>query len=280
MSVEHRTAALHEQLDAFGWEATSSVDSLRIDGVGAPGAQIGRAWSPGGSYRSRSVPGSMYVLFTIEGTGRVVHDGTEIASEPNQLIFLDGEAVSTIELHGPTARYLWRFDSGALRDSRVRERLGEAIPVRDSLWTPVRALTNGLIDGDPELARSIHAARASEHLLTAIFENTALSARPSRSPDELCGDALQLIAAHKCDPAFTPARLARELQVTERALREAFSYMGSTAAQELDRQRAQELRGRLGAGEWTERDLELHAEECGFVSPASARRALARWALE
>lgn len=279
MSAPDRTAALHEQLDAFGWEATSSVDSLRIHGVGAPGTQIGRAWSRGGSYRSRSVPNSMYVLFTVEGTGRVVHDGTEIASEPDQLIFLDGEAVSTIELHGPTARYLWRFDSAALRDSRVRERLGEAIPVRDSIWTPVRALTNGLIDGDPALANSIHAARASEHLLTAIFEHTApTTAR--RRPELLYGDAMTLIARQKCDAGVTPARLARELQVSERALREAFSFLGSTPERELDLQRVQALRRRLGAGPWTERDLAQCAEECGFASAGAARRALARWALD
>lgn len=278
MSVTDRPSLLHDQLDAFGWRATSSVETLRIEGTGAPGSQLGRAWSYGGSYCSIPVPNSMYVLFTIEGTGRVVHDGVEIASEPNQLIFLDGEAESTIELDGATARYLWRFDSSGVLDARSRERLGEALLVHDSLWAPVRALTNGLIDADPAIARSVQAVRASELLLTAIVENTARSASSLRRPEDLYGAALSLIESSSSDPSFTPARLARELQVSERILAEAFSFLGGTPAGELDRRRAVDLGRLLRDAPQPRASFARLVEEAGFASPDEARRALARWA--
>ncbi|PPF79552.1 hypothetical protein C5E07_18960 [Pseudoclavibacter sp. RFBJ3] len=261
-------------MKAFGWAATSSVDSLRIEGVGERGYQVGRAWSPHGTYDSVPTPNSMYILLTIEGAGEVAHDGRVVPYEANQIVFLDGEKPSTIELHEPTARYLWRFDATVLRNPRVRERVGELIPVHQGVWSPAAGLTNGLIGATPGVGESIHAGRASEHLLAAIFDNIAPTSTASRSPTDVYRDALLVIEHHKNNPAFTAAAIGPALGVHDRTVRRAFSLLGTTARRELEQRRVDTLRALLGTRPDTTLAFAELAESAGFDSPRRARAVL------
>ncbi|PPF79555.1 hypothetical protein C5E07_18975 [Pseudoclavibacter sp. RFBJ3] len=271
-----RSEDLHQRLKAFGWAATSGMDALRIEGVGDRGYQVGRAWSPHGTYESLPAPNSMYILLTVEGAGEVTHDGRVVPYEANQIVFLDGERPSTIELHEPTARYLWRFDASVLGNRHVRERVGELIPVRRSVWSPAAALTNGLITAEPTVGGSIHAGRASEHLLAAIFDNLAPTSTASRSPKGVYRDALLVIEQRKNDPAFTVSALSRELNLHERTVRRAFAMLGTTARWELEKRRVDTLRSLLGSQLQSERSFAHFAEAAGFVSARQARSVLRR----
>ncbi|MBF4549477.1 hypothetical protein [Pseudoclavibacter sp. VKM Ac-2888] len=252
------------------------MDSLRIEGVGSSDYQVGRAWSPDGTYESLPTPESMYVLLTIEGDGVVAHDDRVVPYAENHIVFLDGELPTDITLANSTARYLWRFDSTVLRVPKVRERVGELIPVGQRIWGPAAALTNGLIGADPRLSASMHAGRASEYLLSAIFDNLAPSTASRRGPKWVYRDAMAVIELNKDDPGFTSGHIPREVGVHDRTVRRAFTLMGTTARRELERQRVQTLQSRMGSRHLTSRQFAHHAEASGFATVRQARVALQR----
>ncbi|QHC68270.1 hypothetical protein GSU68_17960 [Rathayibacter sp. VKM Ac-2759] len=263
-----------EPLRALGWSATHAP-GLRLESAGLRGYHFGRAWSRTGTYQSVMEPGAVSMVLPEEGTGVIVHDGVETPYSPHDLIVLDGALGSTTELHEPTARYLWRFDASRFDRLSSLALFGVALPVRQGVWGSARGFTNSLIQGEPEAMLSPLTVRASENLLAAVLDSAA-SDLDRRSPEEVYPEALAVLAARRCDPAFTVTRLASELRVTARTLQRAFETGERTACEVLDRARAETLRARLGGVDRAEGEYARLAAASGFDSADQGRRAVAR----
>ncbi|WP_166984472.1 hypothetical protein [Paramicrobacterium fandaimingii] len=265
-------------LKRFGWTPTSSTSSLLIEGVGRLGFQVGRAWSPKGEYASIAQPGGIFVLLAVEGGAWIEYGGEPVPVSASEFIFLDGDTPIRISLRQPTARYIWRFDATVLRNPLVEQRMGQPLPLSSGDWGTAAALTNSLLSADTKVGGSFHAAKASEHLLSALFENATRS-HSSSAPgtDQVFSHALSIIEERFQNPSFRVADLAKQMLVSERTLRRSFALMGTTVRKEIEKRRVQELGLYLQTPTLiTSKLFKRYAEASGFSSATHARAALER----
>ncbi|PPG61192.1 hypothetical protein C5C27_08370 [Rathayibacter sp. AY2B7] len=259
-----------------GMEARAS--GLRVEGTGSAGFEISRLWIPGGSVleqkRQPRYPPGAHLLLVVEGGGRIRQDGRMLECGRGDLVVLDADPRTGARFPRSTVIYAWVLGERALEQRWITERFGEVLPVAGSFLAPARALMNGLLDGDPALAEQPAVARAGEAFLKELVEGSAPRRRPRA--EEVYGEAMALIEERHPDPAFTAARLARELLVSELTLARAFSFLGRTADDELERRRAGTLLLLIGGRSLTTAGFARAAEEAGFASVGSAHRALRR----
>jgi hypothetical protein len=272
------TAAMYEYMHERWNNAGAGAPGVRIEGAGAPGNGVSRVWAPLGcrldpaaAPESRPASG-VHLMLIVEGGGVVRQEGRVLEPSGNQMVILEAEPQTQVLFPGPSVTYSWAFDDRVLGSRWIRERLGEVLPVEPALWAPARALTNGVIDGDPALSEQPAVARAGEILLRSVVENAA--PRTRRGGGHVYGEAMALIEDRYGDPAFTARILAREMLVSERSLARAFSFLGRTVREELDRRRAGELRHRIGGRPRNPAEFVREAEESGFASIESAQQAL------
>lgn len=275
-----RTAEMYEYLHDQWPDAGTEAPGLRMEGAGAPGRAVARIWAPKGcrldpSPHAERGPGA-HLLLVVEGGGRVHQEGRVLEARRNHVVILDAELETRIDFPRPSVTYAWSLGGSVLGSRWIRERLGEVLPVREAIWSPARGLTNGLLDGDPALTDQPAIARAGEALLKAVVESSAPWTR--RGADQVYGEAMALIEDRYGDPAFSAGQLARELLVSERTVARAFSFLGRTAREELDRRRAGALRLRTGLRLQASSEFAREAEEAGFTSVEAAERALRRLA--
>jgi AraC-like DNA-binding protein len=271
--VEPRSAEMIRKM-AEHWSGT---EQLQIEGRGSPGFEIARVWNPRGCALEKPRPRSsrgVDLLLIVEGGGLIRQDGRVLECGRGDLVVLDEEPHTVAHFSRPTVTYAWMLGERAQEQRWIAERLGEVLPVDASFWAPARAMMNGLLDGDPVLAEQPAIARAGEALLKELVASSA-PRRRSRA-DAVYGEAMALIEERHRDPALTAARLARELLVSEPTLARAFSFLGRTAEDELERRRAGTLLLLIGGPSLTTADFVRAAEEAGFASAESARRALRR----
>lgn len=86
--------------------------------------------------------------------------------------------------------------------------------------------------------------------------------------------AFSVITAGYADPTLDPARVAREVGVSLRHLQALFADAGSSVAAELRRERARVARSMLQDSRFDKLGVEQVAEQSGFGSSVSLRRAL------
>ncbi|PPH06617.1 hypothetical protein C5C33_10445 [Rathayibacter sp. AY1H3] len=260
------------------WNGVEARSGLRVEATGSLGFEIARLWIPGGCVleqkpQSRCPPGA-HLLLVVEGGGRIRQDGRMLECGSGDLVVIDAEPRTGARFPRSTVIYAWVLGERGLEQRWITERFGEVLPVAGCFLAPARALMNGLLDGDPALAEQPAVARAGEAFLKELVEGSAPRRRPRA--EDVYGEAMALIEERHRDPAFTAARLARELLVSELTLARAFSFLGRTADDELERRRAGTLLLLIGGRSLATADFARSAEEAGFASEGSARRALWR----
>ncbi|PPH40538.1 hypothetical protein C5C86_10685 [Rathayibacter sp. AY1E4] len=275
--MRSRSAEMYRRM-AEHWNGVEARSGLRVEATGSLGFEIARLWIPGGCVleqkpQSRCPPGA-HLLLVVEGGGRIRQDGRMLECGSGDLVVIDAEPRTGARFPRSTVIYAWVLGERALEQRWITERFGEVLPVAGCFLAPARALMNGLLDGDPALAEQPAVARAGEAFLKELVECSAPRRRPRA--EEVYGEAMALIEERHRDPAFTAARLARELLVSELTLARAFSFLGRTADDELERRRAGTLLLLIGGRSLATADFARAAEEAGFASVGSAHRALRR----
>ncbi|PPH52997.1 hypothetical protein [Rathayibacter sp. AY1E2] len=277
--------AAEERTQAFaraGDERGTGAPGLRMDAADGPGLALTRVWGPNGIRIARSPsvdradrPAGVHISLIVEGGGQVVLDEGVLEAMPNSVLLLDARVPVRIDYRRPTLSYTWSFDAAVLEHRWVRERINDVVPVRESVWTPARALANSLIEGDPAVLGAAGVRRASELLLEGIVEHSAPQVRTRRA-DQVYAEAIPVIEARHRDPAFSAAVLARELLVCPRMLAQAFAFLGRTPAEEIETRRAGTLRRRIGLRRRGPDDFARLVEECGYATREQAALTLSR----
>ncbi|PPG07300.1 MULTISPECIES: hypothetical protein [unclassified Rathayibacter] len=263
-------------------EPQAGARGLRWDAAYGPGLRVTRVWAPEGirvdrppaSDRAAESDG-VHVSLIVEGGGDMILEEGSLEAVPNSVLVLEARTAARIDYRRPTLSYTWSFDAAVLEHRWVRERINEVVPVRESVWTPARALANSLIEGDPAVLGAAGVRRASELLLEGIVEHSAPRVR-TRGADQVYAEAIPVIEARHRDPAFSAAVLARELLVSPRVLAEAFAFLGRTPAEEIETRRAGTLRRRIGLRRRRPADFARLAEECGYGTREQAALTLGR----
>jgi AraC-like DNA-binding protein len=264
-----------EKCDDFGWRPHGTIDpALVADTLQHPKFGIGRAWSKSSRYALACDPNLVY---TVEGGFRFEVDGSPVDAEPESLVLLSGEAPTTARTNAETARFIWYFEPTFLRPGRTRFRFHEPIPMRNASVRALLSMTNSVLNTAPPATQSAqrHLGISLEHLVAgALDEARADDTRfDARHRDGLFMAAQLAIETHFRDPAFTVARLARELSVSVRTAHDTFSRFGTTPRREIERRRLHEV-------ERVADDITLTVAEiaarAGFSSTKQMNRALGR----
>lgn len=272
-----RGNAAAEQCDDFGWHPRGRIDPTLV----AHTAQhsrlgLGHAWSRSAGYALTTAPSRTYVVLTIEGGFEFEVGGAAVQTAPGTLILLDGAVPTLARTLADTARFVWHFQPTLLRPGRSRFAHGEPLPTGGAALNALTAMTKFLLSAPlptSEIART-HVTTAFESLLLSALEDAMPRAKelaPHR--ESLFMEALAVIEASFRDPAFSVTRLAKALAVSERALHNAFSSMGTTPRRELERARLAEVAQLAGVAWMAPAELALRA---GFTSARQMQRALDR----
>ena len=271
-------AAAAERCDDFGWHPRGRIDKTLV----AETAQqsrfgLGHAWSRSAEYNLTTAPGRLYLVLTVEGGFEFTVDGTPVRTEPESLIVLDAEVPTTARTLTDTARYVWYLDPTFLRPGRSHFQVAEPINTRGAGAQALTAMTNALLGPQRPMRAGAqhHLALAFENLLAGVLEEVGLrqQAATGQHRDGLFMAAIASIETHFRDPAFTLARLARDLSVSVRTLHEAFRAMGSTPRREIERRRLVEVDRLTGSAPIAASEV---AERAGFSSTRQLARAISR----
>lgn len=272
-----RGHAAAEQCDDFGWHPRGEIDpTLVAHTTQHSRLGFGHAWSRSAGYRLTTAPSRTYVVLTIEGGFEFEVGGSAVQTAPGSLIMLDGAVPTLARTLTQTARFVWHFEPALLRPEHTRFAYGEPLTTGGSALTALMALTKSMLSAPPpstEIARA-HVATAFESLLLGALEDANPRARelaPHR--ESLFMGALASLEAHFRDPAFSVARLAKDLAVSERTLHGAFNAMGTTPRRELERMRLAEATRLLRITWMAPAELAMRS---GFTSARQLQRALNR----
>jgi AraC-like DNA-binding protein len=274
--------AAAEKCDDFGWHPRGHIDpSLVAEIAQHPRFGLGHAWSRSAGYALTTAPTRTYVVLTMEGGFELDVDGAAVTTEAGSLVFLDGAAPTTARSRTETARFVWHMEPTFLRPGRSRFRYGEPILAGGASVDVLTSMTNALVNAPAptsETARR-HLALSFENLFAAVLEQGATGRHPNMAQhrDGLFMAAVVAVEANFRDPAFTSARLAKEMSVSLRTLQDAFSRMGTTPRREIERRRVTEADQISALGSISATDL---AERAGFTSPRQLNRARSRAAAE
>lgn len=266
-----------ENCNDFGWAPLGKVDpSLVAEVTHHQRYGAGRAWSTRASYTLTQAPKRIYLVHTVEGGFEFTVDGKAVATEPGQLILLDGEASTTARTLAETARYVWYFDPAILRPGKTGFRFHEPIPVDNPSLRSLMAMTNTVLNTHaPQTpgART-HLGVAMEHLVAAALHETGVLPDGSAAMhrDDLFTSAQLVIESNFRDPGFDTPKLARELCISLRTMYAAFGAMGTTPRKEIERRRLTEVE-RLSDQLFTKAQT---VELSGFTSMRQYARALHR----
>ncbi|MGO2750419.1 MAG: hypothetical protein ACTIA6_10255 [Pseudoclavibacter sp.] len=270
-----------DALSALGWHA-SSTDGLRLDTTGPRDFQIGRAWSPHGTWDSIPAPGRLSVLLVTEGACLIQYGAREFAITENHVVLLDSAIPTRLSVLTPTVRYLWHLQAGILRNPLVQHGVGITHPVRRPAWLPLTSLSNALLAAEPVMTNSLHTARSLEHLVAALLETAPQQTPPIERTDtsQAFRAAMAFMEQNKHLPAFTVRDVADHFNMSDRRLQRIFSRYSTTPRRELERQRVQDLRDALSTATTealaNRRAFAILANTAGFVTSTQARAALQR----
>lgn len=266
-----------EKCDDFGWHPQGVIDkSLVAETAQDSRFGMGHAWSRSAEYSLTTDPARTYMVLTVEGGFEFTVHGTPVRADPGSLILLDGEAPTAARTLTDTARYVWYLEPTFL-SSGHGFRHGEPIPTGGASIQALTSMTNTLLSvpapTSPTARR--HLAASFENLLAGVLDEAGADRRQDASHhrEGTFMAALSVIETRFRDPAFTVARLAKELSVSQRTLYEVFEDMGSTPRREIERRRVTEADHLAGAGTMPVSEL---ATRSGFTSPRQLARALTR----
>jgi len=268
--------AAAERCDDFGWHPRGRIDTSLVAEIAQhPRFGMGHAWSRSAAYNLTTAPTRTYLVLTVEGGFEFGVGGDTVTAEPGSLILLDGETPTTARTLTDTARFVWHLEPTLLNPARSRFRYGEPIPTGGAAAGALTAMTNALIRQPAPTNETMrrHLALSFENLLLGVLDEAGQQRHDARHRDGLFMAALASIEAHFRDPAFTVARLAKDVLVSVRSLHDTFHSMGSTPRREIERRRITEANhlSRLHGISATEL-----AARAGFTSTRQLVRALAR----
>lgn len=284
--MHHRTVstalamgkAAAQRCNDFGWHPRGTIDeALVANTVEQPRFGVGHAWSRSAGYALTTAPERTYLVLTMEGGFEFDVDGTRVPTEAGSLILLSGEAPTTARTVTETARYVWYLEPTFLRPGKGRFQYGEPLPTSGSAAQTLMTMTNGLLQSPhpTTVTSQRHLALAFENLLASVLEEST-----PRTPKATGGHRDGLFMAAQAtietffrDPAFTVGRLARDLSVSERTLRDTFHRMGTAPRREIERRRLTEAVRLAGTEHLTATERALRS---GFSSAQQLARARAR----
>ncbi|WP_420367203.1 helix-turn-helix domain-containing protein [Curtobacterium sp. L1-20] len=270
--------AAAERCNDFGWHPRGEIDSTLVaETLEQPRFGVGHAWSRSAGYALTTAPERIYLVLTMEGGFEFTVDGQVIPTQPGSLILLNGEAPTTARTVAQTSRYVWYLEPTFLTPGKGRFQYGEPLPTSGASIQMLMGMTNSLLQSPPPSteAGQRHLSLAFENILAAALDETA-PRRPrdiGQRRDGLFMAAHSVIETRFRDPAFTVSRLAQELAVSERTLRDTFHRMGTTARREIERRRLTEATQLEGTEPLTATERALRS---GFSSAQQLARALTR----
>lgn len=270
--------AAAERCDDFGWHPRGRIDTTLVAEIAQhPRFGLGHAWSRSAEYNLTTTPERTYLVLTVEGGFEFTVDGETVTADAGSLILLNGEVPTIARTTTETARLVWHIEPTTLHPARTRFRYGEPIPTGGGAVEALTAMTNTMLQLQPLMNETAqhHLGLSLENVLTAVVEESGH--RQHGAPhhrDGLFMAAQTAITTHFRDPAFSVARLARELSVSERTVQAAFTTMGTTPRREIERRRVAEANQlRAAAPRIPPREL---AARSGFTSTQQLTRALIR----
>lgn len=268
-----------ERCDDFGWHPQGRIDPLLVaETAEHPRFGVGHAWSRSAGYTLTTDPSRIYLVLTVEGGFEFDVAGTPVPTEPGSLVLFDGEIPTTAVTVSNTARYVWYLEPTILKEGKSRVQFGEPIPVGGTVLQALTTMTNALLE-TPSLPRTRagrhHLALAFEHVLAGVLEdsNPLDTQDAAAHRDSAFTAALASIETHFRDPAFTVARLAKDLGVSPRTLHNTFASLGTTPRREIERRRVTEANQLADLGPTSLSNL---ATRAGFTSTRQLARALNR----
>jgi AraC-like DNA-binding protein len=269
--------AAAERCYDFGWHPRGAIDpALVAETYEHSKFGGGHAWSRSAGYSLTTAPERTYLVLTVEGGFEFDVDGSTVPTEPGSLIMLDGAAPTTARTVTETSRYVWYLEPTFLQHGLGRFHHGEPIPMNGAGIQTLMGMTNALLTSPRSLGRRSrrYVTLAFEHLLAGVLEDAPTRPQvPGSHRDGLFMAAHSAIEAGFRDPGFSVTRLARELSVSERTLRDTFQRMGTTPRREIERRRVTEAGELAEAGSMS---LSEQAALAGFTSAKQLTRALAR----